>query len=47
MSVATALHRAIAEIRDAYGNDDALWNYWVDEMSEAMAAALDDERDAA
>ena len=47
MSVATALHRAIAEIRETYGNDDPDWNKLVDWLTSYYAAALVDERDAA
>ena len=46
VSVATALHRAIAEIRDTYGYDNAIWNDILDTVIEAYAIALQDERDA-
>ena len=45
--VATALHRAIAVIRDTYGHDDPFWNRIVDTLCEGYAEALPDEREAA
>jgi hypothetical protein len=44
MSLATALHRALVELRERYGYDGGYWDDVAEDLMAAYLNALEDER---